>query len=118
MEFKESRKYMDIGQIHEEKSPRQRQEIYRLARSLAAERYASTQATVQANQIKFQPHEPQESLEISEDAAHALSSGNDSIGQRRTSRLVAALENAWSGGGHEPTRRDRREGLSQRRRTA
>ena len=95
---------LDIGHIGESKNPQQRQEVHRLARSLGAERFASSRAASQVNRQIHQPLPQLDNLEFSDEATEALSAPYEMSSSRRTDQLVTALKQAWAQTGQEPTR--------------
>ena len=103
---------MEIGNISESLNPQRFQEVHRIARSLGAERFASSKAASQTNRLIHQPLPQQDSLEFSEDAVEAIAAPNEMSSSRRTGQLVTALKQAWGHVGQEPARQD---GRGQRR---
>lgn len=103
---------MNIGQLTEFKNPERFQEVHRIARSLGAERFATSKAVTEINRQIHRPLPQQESLDLTDDAAEALTAPNEMSSSRRTDQLVTALTAAWDHVGQEPARQD---GRGQRR---
>lgn len=85
--------------------PQRREEIYRLARSIAAARFAGTHAVQAAQVAKFRTANPVDTVEISEEATESFFGRTDLSNLKRTDQIIAALQESLDTAAEESTRR-------------
>ena len=85
--------------------PQRREEIYRLARSIAAARFAGAHAAQAAQVAKFKQAKIVDTVEISEEATESFLGRYDRCNLNRCDQIIAALQESLDTAAEESTRR-------------